>query len=117
MENVSGMCVLLDMGKFIDRLDCRDWEHFDANYCPKTRGDGFSIEECNAKCVKMDNCVLFQRSINKGVCWFYDAPGPNGPNVRPSKELECGVKQCSSGIQALLIPVRSGYCREIFLYH
>ena len=79
METVPGGC---SSSGDIGRLDCRDREEFDATYCPKTRGDGFSIEECNAKCLEMDNCVLFQRAIVRGneACWFYDAPDPDGSN-------------------------------------
>ena len=110
MENFPGGC---SSSGSIDRLDCRDRAEFDATYCPKTRGDGFSIEECNAKCLDIDNCVLFQRGLSSGngVCWFYDTPDPNGSNGGADEGWECGVKQCSSGIQTLLIPIISGYCR------
>ena len=102
MEVIPGGC---SSNGNIDRLDCRDRQEFNATFCPKTRGEGFSIEECNAKCLKMDNCVIFQRGVDSGSgsCWFYDAPDPNGSNGGAAQGWKCGLKHCSSGLECFWI--------------
>ena len=102
MEVIPGGC---SSNVNIDRLDCRDRPEFNTTFCPKTRGEGFSIEECNAKCLNMDNCVIFQRGVDSGSgsCWFYDAPDPNGSNGGAAQGWECGLKHCSSGLECFWI--------------
>ena len=54
-----------------------------------------SRAECEARCLEMDNCVIFQ-SHSSQQCWFYDQPDTNGPNGgEPEADWACGVKNCT----------------------
>ena len=95
MEVFPGGC---SSGNVTDKLDCRDGPDFDNAYCPKSKGEGFSIEECNSKCLELESCAIFQRATaSNGVCWFYGSPDPNGSNGGEDNGWECGVKKCSLG--------------------
>ena len=90
----------------IGRLDCRDRADFDKTYCPKSKGEGFSIDECNRHCLEIASCAIYQR--NWGACWFYRQSDPVGPNDSAAQGWNCGVKKspgCSvpKGIKLTLI--------------
>ena len=96
MEVIPGGC---SSGNPIDKLDCRDSLEFDNSYCPKSKGEGFSIEECNSKCLELESCAIFQRATaSNGVCWFYGSPDLNGSNGGADYGWKCGVKKCALGI-------------------
>ena len=99
MEVIPGGC---SSGNVIDKLDCRNRPEFDnapfLAYCPKSKGRGFSIEECNSKCLELESCAIYQRAIeSNGVCWFYGSPDLNGSNGGEENGWECGVKKCPKG--------------------
>ena len=90
----------------IGRLDCRDRADFDKTYCPKSKGEGFSIDECNRYCLEMATCAIYQH--NGGTCWFYGQSDPDGSNGGVAQGWKCGVKKspgCSvpSGIKLTFI--------------
>ena len=96
MEVIPGGC---SSGNAIEKLDCRDGLEFDNAYCPKSKGEGFSIEECNSKCLELESCAIFQRAAaSNGVCWFYGSPDLSGSNGGDDKGWKCGVKKCTLGI-------------------
>ena len=57
MEVIPGGC---SSNVNIDRLDCRDRPEFDTTFCPKMKGEGFTIDECNAKCLKITIVYSFK---------------------------------------------------------
>ena len=90
----------------IGRLDCRDRADFHQTYCPKRKGEEFSIDECNRHCLEIATCAMYQR--NWGACWFYRQPHPFGPNDGAAQGWKCGVKKppgCSvpKGIKLIFI--------------
>ena len=106
MKIVPGGCS--SPGNSIGRLDCRDRADFDETYCPKSKGEHFTIDECNSHCLEMAACAIYQR--NGGTCWFFGQPDPDGSNGGEANGWKCGVKQtpgCSvlSGIKLELVEV------------
>ena len=95
----------------IDILDCRNNDKFNNAYCPKSRGNGSSIDECNVICLEMDKCVMYQRGLDNGFgfCAFYGKVDPDGSNGGEDRGWECGEKMCP-GINSFL---SNNFCRAI----
>ena len=89
MEVFPGGCT--SPGNSIGRLDCRDRSDFDQSYCPKSKGERFSIDECNSHCLEIATCAIYQ--WGGGVCWFYGQPDPDGSNGKEDQGWKCGVKK------------------------
>ena len=80
----------------IFKADCRDNVDFDLSQCHgHSKGHAFSMDDCSAVCLGRDDCAMIQHH-SSGLCWFYDAPDPDGHNGG-APSWSCGEKTCIAG--------------------
>ena len=83
MTDINALANGCSSANTIFKADCRDNVDFDLSQCHgHSKGHAFSMDDCSAVCLGRDDCAMIQHH-SSGLCWFYDAPDPEGTMAEP----------------------------------